>query len=263
MCQGGLFHLANANEIKTMNSSESFAVFECKRCNEFSTDASLASAEQHQQMKEHLDAAHAYWEFENLGSGLQDYKSNFRPVNRIGKDHFCIVCRTLITRNTLMCPSCGTDTTEFIESPKEHELNRAGNDRKQLLGVIGSIMVFFGVFTPIISVPIVGSMNYFQNGKGDGVIVLVLALISIGLVLAKKYGGLWITGGGSLAVMLFTFLNFQLRMSQMHDEMEIKLAGNPFRGIADVAMQSIQIQWGWAVLVIGAALLIAAAAIKR
>jgi hypothetical protein len=43
--------------------------------------------------------------------------------------------------------------------------------------------------------------------------------------------------------------------------METKLAGNPFRGIADVAMQSVQIQWGWAVLIVGAGFLIAAAMI--
>ena len=34
-----------------------------------------------------------------------------------------------------------------------------------------------GVFLPLLSMPIVGSINYFQNGRGDGVIVLVLAAI--------------------------------------------------------------------------------------
>lgn len=119
------------------------------------------------------------------------------------------------------------------------------------------------MFTPIISIPIVGSVNYFQNGKGDGVIVLALALISIVLVFAKKYAGLWITGTASLALILFTFINFQVRMSEMQDELESKLAGNPFRGIADITMQSIQLQWGWAVLVVGAVLLITAAAISN
>ncbi|MBI9082217.1 MAG: hypothetical protein JEZ11_01385 [Desulfobacterales bacterium] len=47
---------------------------------------------------------------------------------------------------------------------------------KQILGLIGSIILFVGVFTPIFSVPIMGNMNYFQNGKGDGTIVLVLAI---------------------------------------------------------------------------------------
>ena len=68
-------------------------------------------------------------------------------------------------------------------------MGHTGLHRKQLFGIMGSILLFFGVFTPIISAPIVGSINYFQNAKDDGVIVVVLAVISIGLVLAKKYSG--------------------------------------------------------------------------
>ena len=59
---------------------------------------------------------------------------------------------------------------------------------KQLLGLIGSIVLFIGVFTPIVSVPIMGNMNLFQNGKGGGTIVLILAVISLVLVLAKASG---------------------------------------------------------------------------
>ena len=246
-----------------MNLSERLTAFECKRCNTFSIDGFVSTTEQHQQMKEHLDAAHPYWDLENLGIGAQDYKANFRRISRERRECFCTDCGTIITPKTSLCPNCGARTAGLLESDKENdELGRTGIDRKQLFGIIGSILLFFGVFTPIISAPIIGSINYFQNGKGDGVIVLVLALISIGLVFAKKYGGLWITGVGSLVLMVFTFVNFQVRMSQIQDEMESKLAGNPFRGIADAAMQSVQIQWGWAVLVIGAALLIAAAAIS-
>lgn len=133
---------------------------------------------------------------------------------------------------------------------------------KQLLGLIGSIVLFIGVFTPIVSVPIMGNMNYFQNGEGDGTIVLVLAVISLILVLAKKYKGLWFTGIGCLGVMLLTFINFQSKMSQAKADMESELAGNPFRGLADMALQSVQLQWGWALLIVGAALVIASAALK-
>lgn len=223
-----------------MNVSEELTAVECNRCNTFLIDGSVSTAEQQQRMKEHLDATHPYWELEDLETGARDYKTNFRLVTRQRRD-----------------------TRGSIESGEEQdELGRTGIDRKQLFGIIGSILLFFGVFTPIISAPIVGSINYFQNGKGDGVIVLVLALISIGLVLLKKYGGLYLTGAGSLAILVITFLNFQIRISQMQTEMETTLAGNPFRGVADVAMHSIQIQWGWAVLIIGAVFLIAAAAIS-
>ena len=133
---------------------------------------------------------------------------------------------------------------------------------KQLLGLIGSIILFVGVFTPIVSVPIMGNMNYFQNGKGDGTLILIFAIVSLILVLTKKYKGLWFTGLGSMAIMAFTFINFQMKISDMKAHMETELAGNPFRGLADMAMQSVQLQWGWALLIVGAALVISSAAIK-
>jgi hypothetical protein len=43
---------------------------------------------------------------------------------------------------------------------------------------------------------------------------------------------------------------------------ETDLKDNPFRGLADLAIQSVQMQWGRAVLVIAVAMLIAAAAMK-
>jgi hypothetical protein len=44
------------------------------------------------------------------------------------------------------------------------------------LALVGAALLFVGAFMPIISVPIIGSMNYFQNGRGDGVIIVLLAL---------------------------------------------------------------------------------------
>ena len=134
---------------------------------------------------------------------------------------------------------------------------------KQLLGLMRSVMLFIGVFTPIVSVPIMGNMNYFQNGGGDGIIVLVLAVISLVLVLAQKYKGLWFTGIGSLGVMLFSFINFRSVMSQAKADMEAEFSDGLFGALADMAIQSVQLQWGWALLVIGAALVIASAAMKE
>ena len=155
--------------------------------------------------------------------------------------------------------------TEFYESRESSESYERGNKKgtKQLLGLIGSAVLFVGVFAPIVSIPIMGNMNYFQNGKGDGVIVLVLAVISLILILLKKFKGLWFTGLGSMGVMVFTFINFQINLTNTRTQMETELVGNPFRGIADMAMQSVQIQWGWALLIIGAVLLITSAAIKE
>ena len=156
-------------------------------------------------------------------------------------------------------------STKFHESRESIKPYERGNKKgtKQLLGLIGSAVLFVGVFAPIVSVPIMGNINYFNNGKGDGVIVLVLAVISLIFVLLKKFKGLWFTGLGSIGIMVFTFVNFQISLANTRTQMETELVGNPFRGIADIAMQSVQIQWGWALLIIGAVLVIASAAIKE
>lgn len=134
---------------------------------------------------------------------------------------------------------------------------------KQILGLIGSIILFIGVFTPVLSIPIMGNITYFQNGKNEGTIVLVLAVVSFILVLAGKYRWLWITGPASMAVIAFTFFNFQMKMSDIKAKMGGSIAGNPFKGLAEMAMQTVQLQWGWSLLVTGAALVIVSAAIKE
>lgn len=48
-------------------------------------------------------------------------------------------------------------------------------------------------------------------------------------------------------------------MSEARLEMERDLAGNLFRGHADMAVESVQLQWGWAVLLIGVGLQFACA----
>ena len=133
---------------------------------------------------------------------------------------------------------------------------------KQLLAVFGSILLFVGVFTPLVSLPIVGSLNYFQNGKGDGIFVLVLAALSLILALTRSYERLWLTAGGSLAVLTFTFVRFEMIRQQMLSVMDRDLSGNPFAGLARLAVDSVQIQWGWALLLVGVGMVIAGAALK-
>lgn len=156
----------------------------------------------------------------------------------------------------------GTD--KFESSSKPNLVHGTSNlPLKQILGLAGSGILFVAVFMPIIRVPIMGSMNYFQNGKGDGTIIILLAIVSVILVLMEKYKGLWLTGLGSFAVLAFTLVNFQTKMAQARSELQKQLANNPFKSLGDLAMQSIQLQWGWAILVVGATLIIASPAIRE
>lgn len=123
---------------------------------------------------------------------------------------------------------------------------------RQIVGIVGAIILFIGVFTPIVSVPIMGNMNYFQNGKGDGTIVLVLAVLSLIAVLIKKDVILFFTSIGCLGTLTFTFVHFKIGMTRMLAE--ASNADGLFSGLAELAAKAVQLQWGWALLVVGACL---------
>ena len=131
-------------------------------------------------------------------------------------------------------------------------------DRRQVLGVAGAATLFVGVFLPIVSLPIVGAQNYFQNGRGDGTILLFIAGVALLATLAKRFAWVSIAGIVSLALLAYTFIAFRSRIAEMRAAMDRDLADNPFKGIGEAMMQSVQLQWGWAVLVVGALLLCAA-----
>jgi len=123
---------------------------------------------------------------------------------------------------------------------------------RQILGIVGAIVLFIGVFTPIVSIPFMGNMNYFQNGKGDGVIVIILAILSLVAVLIKKDVILFFSSLGCLGILTFTFVHFKIGMIRM--VANASSSDNMFAGLAQLATQSVQLQWGWALLVVGACL---------
>lgn len=131
------------------------------------------------------------------------------------------------------------------------------------VSLVGAALLFVGVFLPLVSLPIVGSLNYFMNGRGDGTIVLLLALVAGGLAMTDRVRHVVWPGAAALAVIGFTFVRFQAGIAEMRAKMDAELAGNPFRGIAETAAGSIQMQWGWAVLVLGAGLLVYAGLAAR
>ncbi|MDR2560555.1 MAG: hypothetical protein LBC63_02130 [Holophagales bacterium] len=125
------------------------------------------------------------------------------------------------------------------------------NKNKHLLGLIGSAILFVGIFAPIFAVPIVGNINSFgititkdADSMRFGTVILLLAVISFVLTLLKKYEGLWFTGITSLFFVLYSFI----RLNQASNKLKTVMV-NP--------------QWGLALLVIGAVLLIYSAAIKN
>jgi len=133
---------------------------------------------------------------------------------------------------------------------------------RSLLGVLGSALLILGVFLPIMSIPIVGDLDYFHNGRTDAAMIIVLALLSMILGLAKRFKALWVTGLASLGVLAFNFIHLRTMISQARSAAGSELPGNYLATLSAATIERIQMAWGWAVLVIGGIVVIVAAAMK-
>lgn len=129
-------------------------------------------------------------------------------------------------------------------------------------GLAGATLLFLGVFMPFVRVPVMGSINYFRNGQGDGVIILILSVVTVLFTLYKKYSALWFTGFGSLIVIVITFINFHLKMTDARTSVKQDLADNPFAGLGEALVGSIQLDWGWAILILGVVLTLVSAGLS-
>lgn len=123
-----------------------------------------------------------------------------------------------------------------------------------LSGIVGSTILFLGTFTPLVKLPIVGSLGL--TNSSIKAFIIACAVASLILTLKKMYKWLTLTGLGSALTVTYIFLDFLMRIEDAKSNMDRELAGNPFRGLADVAMESIHLEWGWIFLFVGAGLIL-------
>ncbi|HPR07460.1 MAG: hypothetical protein H6961_09360 [Chromatiaceae bacterium] len=135
-------------------------------------------------------------------------------------------------------------------------------NNKQLIGFVGAGCLVAGVFAPLISLPIVGELNYFGNGKGDGVFVLILAVTAFGLVAAHMYKAVLVTATISAGLIGYTFFQFVSRMSKVKGDLSASDPGSLAGSFSRIASESIQMQWGWGLLIVGVVMLVTSAAME-
>jgi DNA-directed RNA polymerase subunit RPC12/RpoP len=183
-------------------------------------------------------------------------------------DFSCVHCDGIIRTSKSMegseinCPHCSEITflqsNEEIEeeydpyykkhsseSPIEEDLKSNKKEKRiipeyafglrQIIGLVGSLILLLGVFAPIAKVPIYGSINYFMNGKGDGTLVFFFAAIALFAIFVKKEGLQLVMGLLSLVVLSFSLGRFLS---------------------IDETNNYAQLEFGWALLTIGSGFLI-------
>lgn len=135
--------------------------------------------------------------------------------------------------------------------------------KPQLIGFGGGILLLLGIFLPIVSMPIVGSVSIFSSGRVDGYILLGLTIVSLFFVFQNTLRLLKFTSVISLLMVLISFVYVVLKVNNLKGDLAKDLEGNPFGGLAQAMASTVQIQYGWVFLFIGSLLLVYVAFAKN
>jgi hypothetical protein len=133
-------------------------------------------------------------------------------------------------------------------------------DSASALGFSGSLILLLGVFAPALSVPLLGSVNYLQNGHGVGGILIVTALASAVLTARRLFRGLGITGSVTVICLAATLISFAYEARQMKASAG-RIQNRMFADLGAAAVDAVQLEWGLAVLFVGGVVLLVAAGV--
>jgi hypothetical protein len=121
---------------------------------------------------------------------------------------------------------------------------------------VGATMLVLGVFLPLFSLPLLGSITYYENSRGAALVIVALALASAGLAAAGRARFALVTGLSVLGVLFLGYLRTRAAIDRMREDFGGGLRGQILEAIADRAAAAVEIRWGWAVLILGALLVI-------
>lgn len=114
----------------------------------------------------------------------------------------------------------------------------------QILGMIGAALVLIGVFVPVISVPIWGSINLFQIHDTLAVALLLLAAVHLFLCINKVWWGLYLTKAGVFAAFIYAiYRNWE------------PLTGHTSL-VGSIVKQVTKVHWGTGILAAGIIILL-------
>lgn len=135
--------------------------------------------------------------------------------------------------------------------------------RRPAVGLLGSFVLAAGVFSPVIWMPIMGTVTYANEPQGHGAAILLgCAVLAAVLTVLRAYGWLWVPALAALAELSSTIIDFNRQAAAF--EAQVNSGGLPdaFEMLAGAAMQSARFEWGVAVVAAGAVFLLAAAVLR-
>ena len=127
-------------------------------------------------------------------------------------------------------------------------------DRTRISALCGSLLLLVGLFAPVVSTPPSSSIAYWQSGIEPAFIVFIMVATAL-LALGNRLQLVFWAGLAAVGIIGFSFLRvlYALMVSRRHIA---DGTANPDTGLAEAVFSSAHLMWGWAALVLGAALII-------
>lgn len=135
-------------------------------------------------------------------------------------------------------------------------------NQNQASGLLGSALVYAGLFSPLFTSPVKGQVDYFQYSPAEATVILVLATLALTLSMAGRFQFLPLVGIAICASLVLAFIKFQLFVSGSASRWMEKFADSPHEGINRLIQESLGMDWGWGPLIAGAVLIAAAGRLK-
>lgn len=126
--------------------------------------------------------------------------------------------------------------------------------RRQFCAFVGTGCLVFGIWAPVMDVLFFGEIAYGHYARVESGVILALAVVAVLATAFERFKLLWIAGAGSLAALLATAYRIVAMVTE---------APKAAPAMMEAWQQSVQLQWGWIPLVLGAVLLLVASAGPR
>ena len=109
---------------------------------------------------------------------------------------------------------------------------------------------------PFLGVRYFKDQTYWQLSQSGAIILIALAVVSIVIALFRKFGLLYLTGGGALGLLVYAIQQVETRKAGMLADVTQSLSGSPLKGLGTGFVKSLDYRYGWAVMLLGAVILI-------